>query len=144
MLSVILANAGLHYIAKMHLFSPRLLISKRFIFFLSCLPTPFQLYKQCGQHEHAVSMLEDFLKNSPNIADLRVVYLLAVTLMEANSHMKALQHIELAQQVYCAGKELPLNLAVKAGICHLHLGHLEKAMVGCVFILFSLATCDKL
>ncbi|KAM7474094.1 hypothetical protein LguiB_021337 [Lonicera macranthoides] len=87
-----------------------------------------ELYKQCGQHEHAASMLEDFLKNSPNIANLRVVYLLVVTLMEANSHMKALQRIELAQQVYCAGKELPLNLAVKAGICHLHLGHLEKAM----------------
>ncbi|KAM7471098.1 hypothetical protein LguiA_009281 [Lonicera macranthoides] len=87
-----------------------------------------ELYKQCGQNELAVNMLEDFLKNSPNIADLRVVYLLAVTHMEVNSHMKALQHIEHAQQVYCARKELPLNLAVKAGICHLHLGDLENAM----------------
>ncbi|PIN06618.1 hypothetical protein CDL12_20824, partial [Handroanthus impetiginosus] len=63
-----------------------------------------QLYKRCGQSERAVCMLEGNLKNHVNEASLNVVDLLASVLMETNAYMKALEHIEHAQQAYCTGK----------------------------------------
>ncbi|PIN06623.1 hypothetical protein CDL12_20823 [Handroanthus impetiginosus] len=72
-------------------------------------------------------MLEGNLKNHVNEASLNVVDLLASVLMETNAYMKALEHIEHVQQAYCTGKAFPLHLSIKAGICHLHLGHCEKA-----------------
>ncbi|XP_011100078.1 general transcription factor 3C polypeptide 3 isoform X1 [Sesamum indicum] len=86
-----------------------------------------QLYRKCGQHERAVCMLEDNLRNHVNDANLSVVDLLASILMEINAYAKALDHIEHAQQVYSTGQEIPLCLTIKAGVCHVHLGHLEKA-----------------
>jgi len=49
--------------------------------------------------------------------------------MEDNAHLKALDLIEWAKQRYFTGKQMPLNLNIKAGICHLHLGHIEEAEV---------------
>lgn len=54
--------------------------------------------------------------------------------METKAHDRALQHIENAQAVYYSGKELPLNLKIKAGICHVHLGNIEMAQVCCMLI----------
>jgi len=51
--------------------------------------------------------------------------------MEIKAHDRALQFIEQSQVV---GKELPLNLKVKAGICHVHLGNMEIAQVHCMHI----------
>lgn len=58
-----------------------------------------------------------------------VVDLLASVLLENGEYARALVHIEHMQQEYCTGKEIPLNLTIKAGICHIHLGHKEKAEV---------------
>jgi hypothetical protein len=33
--------------------------------------------------------------------------------------------------IYYSGKELPLELMIKAGICHVFLGNIEKAEVCC-------------
>lgn len=92
-----------------------------------CLP--FQLYKKCGQVERSVSILEDYIKDHPTKADLSIVDMLAAVCMENNVHDRALQHIEHAQLLYCSGKDLPLHLTIKAGICHIHLGNIEKAEV---------------
>ena len=100
-------------------------------FFLS------QLYKRCGQLERAIQILEDYLNNHPTEADLSVIDLLASLLMEINEHSKALPHIEKALLVYCSGKQLPFNLTAKAGICHVHLGNMQKAEVCC--LLFNYA-----
>ncbi|KAI3465484.1 hypothetical protein Pfo_022147 [Paulownia fortunei] len=86
-----------------------------------------QLYKKCGQRERAICMLEDNLRNHVNVANLSVVDLLASVLMETNAYARALEHIERTQQVCGTGKETPLHLIIKAGICHVHLEHLEKA-----------------
>jgi general transcription factor 3C polypeptide 3 (transcription factor C subunit 4) len=51
--------------------------------------------------------------------------------MDIKAHDRALQYIEQSQ---VAGKELPLNLKVKAGICHVHLGNMEMAQVRCMCI----------
>lgn len=93
------------------------------------------MYKRCGQLERSIAMLEDYLKGCPTEADLSVVDLLAVILMDNNEHIKALQHIERAKLIYCSGRELPINLMIKAGICHIHLGDMEKAEVCCPQIL---------
>lgn len=56
--------------------------------------------------------------------------------MEGNAYVKALNNIEHAHQVYCAGKELPLYLTIKAGVCHVYLGNVEKAEVCRICYLF--------
>ncbi|KAB1211026.1 General transcription factor 3C polypeptide 3 [Morella rubra] len=88
-----------------------------------------KLFQKCGQLEHSVRILEDYVKSHSSEADLGVVDLLAAIFMESNAHEKALQLIEHANLVYCPGKELPLNLTVKEGICHVHLKNMEKAEI---------------
>ncbi|KAL9171749.1 hypothetical protein ABFS82_03G001400 [Erythranthe guttata] len=94
---------------------------------IEVLGKAIQLYKRCGQHERAICMLEDSIKNHGNITNLSVVDLLTSTLMERNEYARALEHIECTQHVFGTGKKIPLYLTIKAGICHVHLGHLEKA-----------------
>ncbi|KAL6565515.1 hypothetical protein OROHE_004573 [Orobanche hederae] len=86
-----------------------------------------QLYKKCGQRERAVCMLESRFRNHENVANLSVVDLLVSVLMESNSYARALEYIERTEQACITGKEIPLHISIKAGICHVHLGHLEKA-----------------
>ncbi|KAL8250747.1 hypothetical protein R6Q59_034440 [Mikania micrantha] len=94
---------------------------------VEALKTAAMLYQKCGQHEHGINILEDYLKKNPKDADLSVVLLLASFLMSENAHEKALNHIQYAQQTYSAVKDIPVDLLIKAGICHVHLGNLEKA-----------------
>ncbi|KAL6992753.1 hypothetical protein U1Q18_010868 [Sarracenia purpurea var. burkii] len=77
--------------------------------------------------ERCASILEEYLINHPSKADLSIFDLLASICMDNKAHTKALQHIEHAQYACCDGKELPLYLAIKAGICHIHIGNTEKA-----------------
>ncbi|CAA3015048.1 general transcription factor 3C polypeptide 3 isoform X1 [Olea europaea subsp. europaea] len=94
---------------------------------IEVLKTATQLYQKCGQHERAIYILEDYLTNHVNDADLSMVDLLASVHMEGKAHDKALEHIKHAQQVYCAEKDIPLHLLIKSGICHAHLRQTEKA-----------------
>ncbi|MCI34075.1 general transcription factor 3C polypeptide 3-like, partial [Trifolium medium] len=59
------------------------------------------------------------MKSTPDGVNASVVDLLGAILMEIKAHDRALRYIEHSQVV---GEELPLNLKVKAGICHVHLG----------------------
>ncbi|KZV26794.1 general transcription factor 3C polypeptide 3 [Dorcoceras hygrometricum] len=88
-----------------------------------------QLYQKCGQNERAVRILEDHLRNHNHIDGpvLSLVDLLASILMDSYEYAKVLDHIEHTQKVNSAGKEIPLSLVIKAGICHVHLTQLEKA-----------------
>lgn len=88
-----------------------------------------QLFLKCGQTARSIGILEEYLKVHPSDADLSVIDLLVAILMENNAYEKTLQHIEHAQIVRFSGKELPLKLKVKAGICYLRLGNMEKAEV---------------
>ncbi|MFS8001563.1 putative tetratricopeptide-like helical domain superfamily [Helianthus anomalus] len=69
------------------------------------------------------NILEDHIKKKPKDSDADVVRLLASLLMSESAHEKALQYI----QTCSASKELPVDLLVKAGICHVHLGNFETA-----------------
>ncbi|XP_029127156.1 general transcription factor 3C polypeptide 3 isoform X2 [Cajanus cajan] len=95
---------------------------------VDALKAAAKFYKICGQVEYSVRILEDYLKSQPDGANAGVVNLLGTILMETKAHDRALQYIERAQVVN-AEKELPLNLKIKAGICHLHLGNMEMAQV---------------
>ncbi|ERM99764.1 hypothetical protein AMTR_s00099p00131860 [Amborella trichopoda] len=86
-----------------------------------------EMYHSCGQVERAISILENFIKEHPEDADLTVVRSVAALNMENKDYLKALKHIEAAKVVYCSGKVLPCDLIVKAGICEAYLGHMEKA-----------------
>lgn len=85
------------------------------------------LHRRCGQSENAIAILEKYLEDHPNGVDFSLVDLLAATCMQDNAYNRALQYIEHAKQVYCSGKDLPLYLTVRAGICHIHLGNIDKA-----------------
>ncbi|KAJ4713911.1 General transcription factor 3C polypeptide 3 [Melia azedarach] len=91
--------------------------------------TGAQLFLKCGQTARSISILEEYVKCHPSEADLSVIDTLVAILIENNAHDKALQHIEHAQMVCALGKELPLKLKVKAGICHLQFGNIEKAEI---------------
>ncbi|XP_044463688.1 general transcription factor 3C polypeptide 3 isoform X2 [Mangifera indica] len=94
---------------------------------IEALRTGAKLYIKCGKTERSVGILEDYLKDHPSEVDLSMVDQLVDILMSSNAHDKALQHIELAHTVYCSGEEVPLNLKIKAGLCHLQLGNKEHA-----------------
>ncbi|CAL5212588.1 unnamed protein product [Lathyrus oleraceus] len=93
---------------------------------IDALKAAAKFYQKCGQVERSICILEEHLKSKPDGVNASVVDLLGAFLMEIKAHDRALQYIEQSQVV---GKELPLNLKVKAGICHLHLGNMEMAQV---------------
>ena len=93
---------------------------------VDALKAAAKFYQKCGQVERSICILEDYLKSKPDGVNTSVVDLLGAILMEIKAHDRALQYIEQSQVV---GKELPLNLKVKAGICHVHLGNMEIAQV---------------
>ncbi|CAN0903646.1 General transcription factor 3C polypeptide 3 [Linum grandiflorum] len=86
-----------------------------------------KLYFICGETEKSVSILEGYLKDHASEADFAVIDMLAAILMEQKDHDSALKHIEHAEKIYYVGKELPLPLKIKAGICQAHLGDIDKA-----------------
>ncbi|KAJ8759416.1 hypothetical protein K2173_006937 [Erythroxylum novogranatense] len=88
-----------------------------------------ELYFHTGQIERGLNILEDYIKDHPMEVDLTVLDLQASLFMEINAYNNALQHIEHACLVFYSGEELPLQLKIKAGICHIHLGNLEKAEI---------------
>ncbi|GJW78688.1 general transcription factor 3C polypeptide 3 [Tanacetum coccineum] len=94
---------------------------------VEALKTAATLYQKGGKHERSVNILENYMNKNPKDADLSVVNLLASMLMSANEHEKALHHIEYAQRTCSSGKELPAELLIKAGICHVHLGNMKNA-----------------
>ncbi|PWA68583.1 tetratricopeptide repeat (TPR)-containing protein [Artemisia annua] len=94
---------------------------------VEALKTAATLYQKGGKHERSVNILENYMNKNPKDADLSVVSLLASMLMSANEHEKALHHIEYAQRTCSSGKELPAELLIKAGICHVHLGNMKNA-----------------
>lgn len=93
------------------------------------------MYLKCGQLEHAISILVEYVNSYPSEADLSVVDLLATIYMENNAYDKAIQLFHSHSQE----KPLPANLVVKEGICHLHLGNSEKAEVWLLLLCLFLA-----
>ncbi|XP_068658624.1 uncharacterized protein [Aristolochia californica] len=94
---------------------------------IEALTKAVEMHHKSGHVERAIKVLEDYIRDHPNIADLSVVNLLASIYMEINAYSKAIEQIEHAKSAYCTDEDLPLFLAVNAGICHVHLNNMEKA-----------------
>ncbi|CAM6088014.1 unnamed protein product [Calypogeia fissa] len=86
-----------------------------------------KMYHKTGQHDRATQVLEKLIEEHPSEADLTAVNLLAELHMEKGAFATAIAHIDHARTVYCSDLGLPLDLAIKAGICHAYLGNLEDA-----------------
>lgn len=86
-----------------------------------------KMHHKIGQGQLATEGLEKFIAEHPSEADLTVVNLLAALHMENKAYSKAIEQIEHARMIYCSGQGLPLDLAVKAGICRAHIGNVEDA-----------------
>lgn len=87
-----------------------------------------------------MGILEQYIEGQPSEADLSVIDLLVTILIENKAENKALQHIDNARLVYCSGKELPINLKVREGICVLRLGHTKDSEVSYIPI-FNISNC---
>ncbi|KAK1549136.1 hypothetical protein Q3G72_028948 [Acer saccharum] len=81
------------------------------VMFNPCLPDMY----------HTLGLVYDTIGNAEKAA--------ASVFMETNAYDKALQHIGHSHLVYYSGEELPLNLKIRAGICHIHLVNMEKSEV---------------
>ncbi|GAB4839589.1 hypothetical protein Ancab_029112 [Ancistrocladus abbreviatus] len=94
---------------------------------VEALKKAIMLYEKCSQFERSVSIFEDYLKHHPSEADLGIVDVFVSLCIEKKEHVKALQHIEDAKNL--SGRELPLYLTIKEGICHANLGDVERAEI---------------
>ncbi|KAK1549122.1 hypothetical protein Q3G72_019831 [Acer saccharum] len=114
------------------------------VMFNPCLPDTYHtlglVYDTIGNAEKAAGLYELAAENDPKdltlwngflpiLFDSGIIDSLASVFMETNAYDKALQHIEHSHLVYYSGEELPLNLKIRAGICHIHLGNMEKSEV---------------
>lgn len=84
-----------------------------------------------GQSELATQVLEKLIEEYPAEADLSAVNLLAELHMASGAFATTISWIDQARDLYSADQPLPLDLSVKAGICHAYLGDLEAAEVTC-------------
>lgn len=80
-----------------------------------------------GQSEQATQLLEHLIETYPYEADLSAVNLLAELHMANGAFAITISWIDRARELYSADQPLPLDLSVKAGICHAYLGDLESA-----------------
>ncbi|KAH8961754.1 hypothetical protein BDL97_05G064600 [Sphagnum fallax] len=80
-----------------------------------------------GQFEQATQVLEKLIDEYPAEADLTAVNLLAELHMENGAFAAAISQVDRARDLYCTDQGLPLDLAVKSGICQAYLGNLEDA-----------------
>lgn len=87
------------------------------------------MYRKCGQASRAIKVMENYINKYSSVADLNMFSLLIDLLMENNSHGRALQFIGQAKSIFCSGKDMPLYITVKAGVCQLYLGEIENAKV---------------
>ena len=88
-----------------------------------------------GQSELAIQLLEKLIEEYPAEADLSAVNLLAELHMANGAFATTISWIDQARNLYSADQPLPLDLSVKAGICHAYLGDLEAAEVASVGLL---------
>jgi general transcription factor 3C polypeptide 3 (transcription factor C subunit 4) len=88
-----------------------------------------KMYHKTGQLDRATQALEKLIEEHPTEADMTAVNLLAELHMESGAFATAIAHIDHARTIYCSDLGLPLDLAIKAGICHAYLGNLEDAEV---------------
>ncbi|EFJ49086.1 hypothetical protein VOLCADRAFT_90359 [Volvox carteri f. nagariensis] len=86
-----------------------------------------RLYHQAGAPLKAIAVLEAHLRDYPSHVDLTHINILAELYMERGGYVEARALIQRAVPVLCPDQALPLDLAVKSGLCLAHTGQWEEA-----------------
>ncbi|KAL2633355.1 hypothetical protein R1flu_004834 [Riccia fluitans] len=86
-----------------------------------------RMHHKTGNCDRAIQVLEKLIEEYPGESDLTAVNLLAELLMERGQFATAIAHIDHAATLNCPDQNLPIDLSIKAGICHAYLGNLEDA-----------------
>ncbi|GLI63795.1 hypothetical protein VaNZ11_006880, partial [Volvox africanus] len=86
-----------------------------------------RLHHQSGAPLKAIAVLEAHLRDYPTHVDLTHINILAELYMERGEYVEARALIERAGPVLCPDQILPLDLAVKSGLCLANTGRWDEA-----------------
>uniref|UniRef100_A0A0E0BHM4 General transcription factor 3C polypeptide 3 n=1 Tax=Oryza glumipatula TaxID=40148 RepID=A0A0E0BHM4_9ORYZ len=88
-----------------------------------------QMYRDCGQIDNAINLLEDYVNAQTTNIDSNHLDLLISLYLRNNAYNEALRLIERAHIVFGSQHNLPVQLQAKAVICHAYLGDMKHAEV---------------
>uniref|UniRef100_A0A0E0MEK8 General transcription factor 3C polypeptide 3 n=1 Tax=Oryza punctata TaxID=4537 RepID=A0A0E0MEK8_ORYPU len=88
-----------------------------------------QMYRDCGQIDKAINLLEDYVNAQTTNIDSSLLDLLISLYLRNNAHNEALTLIERAHLMFGSQHNLPVQLQAKAVICHAYLGDMKHAEV---------------
>uniref|UniRef100_A0A0D3HKF3 General transcription factor 3C polypeptide 3 n=1 Tax=Oryza barthii TaxID=65489 RepID=A0A0D3HKF3_9ORYZ len=86
-----------------------------------------QMYRDCGQIDKAINLLEDYVNAQTTNIDSNLLDLLISLYLRNNAYNEALRLIERAHIVFGSQHNLPVQLQAKAVICHAYLGDMKHA-----------------
>lgn len=88
-----------------------------------------QMYRDCGQIDKAINLLEDYVNARATSVDWSLLDLLISLYLRNNAHSEALRQIEKAHLLLGSQHKLLVQLQAKAVICHTYLGDMKHAEV---------------
>nr|CAB3480345.1 unnamed protein product [Digitaria exilis] len=88
-----------------------------------------QMYRDCGQIDKAINLLEDYVNTQTTIIDWSVLDLLISLYLRNNALGEALNQIEKARLQLRCQQKLPIQLQAKEVICHAYLGDMKHAEI---------------
>lgn len=100
----------------------------------------FQMYRDCGQIDKAINLLEDYANTQTSNIDWSVLDLLISLYLRNNVLSEALRQIKRAQLQLGSQQKLPVQLQAKEVICHAYSGDMKHAEV--CSRLFCFISCD--
>ena len=87
------------------------------------------MYRECGQIDKAIDLLEDYVNIQTTNSDWSVLDLLISLYLRNNAISEALKQIEKARLQLRSQQKLPVQLQAKEVICHAYLGDMKHAEV---------------
>jgi len=87
------------------------------------------MYRECGQIDKAIDLLEDYVNTQTTNSDWSVLDLLISLYLRNNAISEALKQIEKARLQLRSQQKLPVQLQAKEVICHAYLGDMKHAEV---------------
>jgi general transcription factor 3C polypeptide 3 (transcription factor C subunit 4) len=87
------------------------------------------MYRECGQIDKAINLLEDYVGTQTTNVDWSVLDLLISLYLKNKALSEALKQIEKARRHLRSQQKLPIQLLAKEVICHAYLGDMKHAEV---------------
>jgi len=87
------------------------------------------MYRESGQMDKAINLLEDYVNTQTTNSDWTVLDLLISLYLRNNAINEALKQIEKARLQLRSQQKLPVQLQAKEVICHAYLRDMKHAEV---------------